>query len=54
MNERRLQVRRLRIPLAAVDADFHRRLAAFYAAGGERLLERREAARWRQLSGKKE
>lgn len=36
------------------DADFHRRLAAFYAAGGERLLERREAARWRQLSEKKE
>lgn len=55
----------LRPPLARVgpslfvydvtaDADFHQRLAEYYAAGGEALLEGREKARWRLLSQKKE
>lgn len=37
-----------------VDAEFHRRLAAFYAAGGEKLLEDHETARWRLLSQKRD
>lgn len=34
------------------DADFHRRLAGYYEAGGETLLADRERARWRSLSSR--
>lgn len=34
------------------DADFHRGLAEYYAAGGEMLLAEREATRWRLLASR--
>lgn len=36
------------------DADFHRGLAEYYAAGGEKLLAEREGARWRLLASRRD